>query len=382
MTKLLTLQFVIPYSKAEITDPKLKDLTYKNFVCSILRCLPTTHAESVTCVKSYVSKHAQEDSKLECIQIIGPTSLENEFKTFVKNGITYKGRNILPYQTGDASSGYYPKQFTLKLRNLPHFIEDKEILTACELNDFKVSKLRHQKEKISDDFEAYNGICYADIQISNEEQLSKLKSWNNSSFTKKFSLDGTTFKCHIQKLLECNFCKDQKLHFMGHHVKQCKLKTKRNDPPNNPVDQSSSEDESTHEMTEENPIVKDPHVTFYMDVVQRKIANVVTLNKDHPGLIDHPAVQRGNSISITNEQKKEVTELLPVQKLNTEEQIILFEKYSWRIAHQKSPLKDYKHFEQLRNKYDVYLNSTLGGETLFLVNFHNNISITLVLHKN
>ena len=48
-------------------------------------------------------------------------------------------------------SNAYPKQFTIKFRNLPHFFPNNDVISACNLKDFKLSKLRHQLATLSEE---------------------------------------------------------------------------------------------------------------------------------------------------------------------------------------------------------------------------------------
>ena len=71
-------------------------------------------------------KHAQNEKSLETVKIIGPNLLENEFKSILLNEISYTNRKIHALQNTDVNSNCYPKQFTLKFRNLPHFLPENK----------------------------------------------------------------------------------------------------------------------------------------------------------------------------------------------------------------------------------------------------------------
>ena len=244
-SRIISVEFIVPYSKETITNANLKQATYKEFLCSILRKLPLSHIGSVTCIKSHVTKHAQHEKQLESIKIIAPNSLQDEFQRIISEGVPYKNRIIYAYRNSDVSSAEYPKQFTLKYRNLPHFLSDEEIIEACNLQNYKIKNLRHQKEQISDEIEAYTGICYADIEILNKQELEEIITWNEKAFLSQFTASEIPFNCCIQTLLQCENCKEENRQFMGHHKKQCKQKlTPLNDSE---ATMSSIEEESAPE---------------------------------------------------------------------------------------------------------------------------------------
>ena len=316
--KLATIEFIIPYTKDEITHTERKHSTYNSFLCSILQCLPSNHTKSVTCIKSYVSKHAQHEKKLESVKIIGPNQLQNEFNSLACNGILYKNRKIYPFQNSDVNSNAYPKQFTVKFRNLPHCIPDEETIAACNLEEFKLSKLRHQLEKISSEIEAHTGICYADVEIQNESQLEKLIEWNQKSFMNKYIIEEIPIKCQIQKLLQCTFCKENNLDFMGHHTRQCKLRKKEKAAEAAAKNQSSSGEEDNENTENQNIKVIQTNVdeTFYLDVEKSKICNVNQMDLYHKGFANLKAVQRAETVNIVNEKKVVVNQLRHVPKIN------------------------------------------------------------------
>ena len=173
---LLSAEFLIPYQKEEIIDKNTKHAVYKEFLGNLIKTFSVTNISRVTFIKSYVSKQSHKaGKKLECIRVIAPNSLEKDFKNLLSNGIPYRERVIHGFQNSDVNSSTYPKQLTLNFRNLPHFLEDKEILASCNLQGYKISKLRHQKERISSDMDVYTGICYADIEVRDSNQLEQLK---------------------------------------------------------------------------------------------------------------------------------------------------------------------------------------------------------------
>ena len=376
---LAAIEFIIPYSKEEITNSDLKRSAYNSFLCQILQCLPCNHTKSVTCIKSYVSKHAQHEKKLESVKIIGPNQLQNEFNSLVCNGILYKNRKIYPFQNSDVNSNAYPKQFTVKFLNLPHFIPDEETISACNLEDFKLSKLRHQLEKFSSEIEAHTGICYADVEIQNESQLEKLMAWNQKSFMNKYIIEEIPIKCQIQKLLQCTFCKENKLEFMGHHTRQCKIKKKENAAGAEAKHQSSSGEEDNESTENQNLEVTQTNFeeTFYLDVEKSKICNVTQMDLYHKGFANLKAVQRAETVNIVNEKKVVVNQLRHVQKINEYQQHELFKENKWKVG--AETISDFERFKELRKKYDVFFDETKDEETLFCMNLSK--QVTMIIRK-
>lgn len=374
-SKLLTLQFVVPYTKEEITNAELKQASYTNFISAILLCLPKEHLQSMTCIKSIVSKPVRPEKKLECVKIIGPNSLQNEFEALISHGIPYKERRIYPLRDGEAVSNAFPKLFTIKFRQLPHFLEDKEIIEAAKLSNYKLSKLRHQKEQISPEFEMYNGVCYADVQVSNMEELEQLKSWNQSTLTSKFLIEEMNFKCQIQSLFECDFCKDKNLNSLGHHVRQCKEKRRQPNPQDNNEDASTS---TAHNPTEEDKdeVNYNPNLTFYLDEKQQKIFTIKEIDEKRPGFSSHPPIKKLQTVNIVDDAGNKVNRMIHVVKLNRDEQKQLFEKYNWQIEH-GGTIKDFDSFENRRKKLDVYLDTNSQNGSLYLVNLFQSVFLTV-----
>lgn len=370
---LLTAEFIIPYTKEEITNPKLKQSVYKDFLCKLLHTLSPTHINSVTCIKSYVSKHAQatmHEKKLECIKIIAPNSIENDFKNLLLKGIPYKNRIIYAFQNSDVLSKSYPKQFTLKFRNLPHFLEDGEIMEACNLQEYKVSKLRHQKHKISDTMEAFTGICYAEVEILNQCQLESIKSWNQQAFLNNFVTNEIPFNCYIQTLLQCENCLEAKRQFMGHHKKQCKHQSPQgNSPKNEETEPISSEEEELVDEPENKATKMDPNFVFYLDVEKEIILNCNEMKAIHPGLarIEH----KGGDINLLNDEKVVVNQLRYVQKLSESEQREIFTANEWRSRSSSSKIANYDAFKYIKGRLDAFYYKP--ENIIYFVNLKGNV---------
>lgn len=377
--KLAVIEFVIPYTKDEISHPERKQSAYNSFLCSLLQCLPCNLTKSVTCIRSYVSKHAQHEKKLESVKIIGPNQLQNEFNSLVCNGILYKNRKIYPFQNSDVTSNAYPKQFTVKFRNLPHFIPDEEVILACNLEDFKLSKLRHQLEKISPEIEAHTGICYADVEIQNESQLEKLIAWNQKSFMNKYVIEEIPIRCQIQRLLQCTFCKENNLDFMGHHSRQCKLRKKENAAEAEAKNPSSSGEEDNENTEDQNPEVIQTNFeeTFYLDVEKSKICNVIQMDHYHKGFANLKAVKKAETVDVVNEKKVVVNQLRHVLKINEKQQKELFKENKWKFG--DVTISDFEQFKEMRKKFDVFYDATKDEETLFSMNLSKHV--TQILRK-
>ena len=374
---LLTAEFIIPYTKEEITSPNIKQAVYKEFLCKLLHTLSPTHIDSVTCIKSYVSKHApahEHEKKLECIKIIAPNSIENDFKNLLLKGIPYKNRIIYAFQNSDVYSNSYPKQFTLKFRNLPHFLEDGEIVEACNLQEYKISKLRHQRVRISDDIEAFTGICYAEIEIANHCQLENIKSWNQQAFLNQFVTNEIPFKCYIQTLLQCENCNEGKRQFMGHHKKQCKHhSTQKNNLSNEDTEPIPSEEEEESADEPENKATKvDPDfafLPFYLDVDNEIIQTVNRMESKYPKLAecDH----KGGDINIINDKKVVVNQLRYVQKLSESAQQEMFEDKEWRSRTSSSKIANYNAFKYIKGRLDAFFYKP--ENIIYLVNLQGKV---------
>ena len=231
-------------------------------------------------------KHAQNEKSLETVKIIGPNSLQNEFKSILLNGISYKNRKIYALQNTDVNSNWYRKQFTLNFSNLPHFLREEQINTACNLNDYKISDLLHQTEKLSTEFETHNGICYADVEVKDQTQLERLIQWNQKNFLGKFCIDEISLKCQIQKVLQCDFCKEEKLQFMGHQVRQCKLRKNKSKPTEKEISESSPGSEDLLETQHERPTEVDLETIYFFDIDAKKIMNAKKMDTIHIGFAE------------------------------------------------------------------------------------------------
>ena len=363
-TQIVTLEFIIPYTKEEITDNARKESTYKEFVSQILRCLPREQLKSVTCIKSFVTKHENNDKKLETVKIIGPNSLEKEFKFIISEGILYRNRKTYPFHNSDASSKLFPKRFTLKMRNVPHFLPDEQITAACNLQKSKISKLRHQVEKINDDLEIFNGICYADIEVQDQTKLDDLISWNQKAFTSKFMIEEMPFKCAIQSLLVCDFCKKEELSYMGHHVRQCrlkKIKPKQVDEGADDRVDSLADGEEAAASTKE-PESKIPKVIpktnpvvvggYYLDVNTYTILDAQSMNERHRGILD--LAQNGKDIDVLNHKKTVTNQLLHVKKIEDQTLKEFFKDQYLKDRIKGRTIYDFDFFRKQREGMDLY----------------------------
>ena len=382
---LLSAEFLIPYQKGEIINKNTKQTVYKEFLGNLIKAFSITNISKVTFIKSYVSKQPHKpEKKLECIRVIAPNSLENDFKNLLLNGIPYKERVIHAFQNSDVNSSIYPKQFTLKFRNLPHFLEDKEILASCNLQSYKISKLRHQKERISSDMEVYTGICYADIEVRDSNQLEQLKLWNKKAFLKAFDTNEIPFNCYVQTLLQCDYCKQEKVRFMGHHENQCKIKKKQPNTVSEDDEVSSSSNEEMSDAEAAQTLRQDTNI-FYIDVEKNLIKNVSEMERLHKRFISDGLgrIQRRETFDIVDARNTVVNQLRHVVLLNNEmDQRKLFDNQSlWKHKSSNVFIKNFDEFSALRNKLDVYYDSTDDDESIYLVNLWKTITYTLKKRK-
>ena len=190
---------------------------------------------------------------------------------------------------------------------MPHFLPEEQIITACNLNDYKISDLRHQTEKLSTEFETHNGICYADVEVQDQTQLERLIQWNQKNFQSKFCMDEISFKCQIQKFLQCDFCKEEKLQFMGHHVRQCKLRKDKSKPTEEETSESPSDGEDQLETQQERPTDVDLETIFFFDIDAKKFMNAKEMDTMHKGI-----AERANervSVDIVNSKQVVINQL-------------------------------------------------------------------------
>ena len=326
-------------------------------------------------MKSHVYKHAPHEKKLESVKVIGPISLQNEFNSIISDGILFKTRKIYALQNHDVTSNAYPKQFTIKFRNLPHFFSDTDVISACNLKDFKLSKLRHQLEKLSEEIETYTGICYADVEIQDEAQLQQLISWNETSFLNKYYLEEIPFKCQIQILLQCDFCKQKKLQFLGHHVRQCKAKKTQLEPESeeDSISTTKTNEEKELEATDANK--NNPEHTFYIDLEKCQIRNIHDMDELHKGFSKLLALQECKPVNVLNDNNIVINQLRHVKNITEEKQRKLFKQQNiWGSPSSDVPIKNFSEFCELRGKLDVFYDSTKGEETLYLMNLSKKVT--------
>ena len=130
-----------------MTDAELKQVTYKDFLCTNLRTLSPMHVSNVTCIKSFVYNHAQHETKLETIRINASAWIGNDRKRIkrpLSEGIFFKNRKIYALQNNHLTSNVYPKQFTLNCYFVicHTYYRMKRFFIPVNCGHYKISSLR------------------------------------------------------------------------------------------------------------------------------------------------------------------------------------------------------------------------------------------------
>ena len=268
---------------------------------------------------------------------------------------------VVDKQTQDSSSTSNPK------------MKNEQIITACNLNDYKISDLRHQTERLSTEFETHNGICYAEVDVQDQTQL-ELIQWNQENFLSKFSIDEISFKCQIQKLLQCDFCRKEKLQFMGHHVRQCKLRKDKPKPSEEEMSESPSDGEDELETQHGKPTEVDLETIYFFDTDAKKIMNAKEMDTIHKGIAER--AHKKESVDIVNSKQVVVNQLRYVELVSEEIQKELFEKHKWKHRSNECEIQNFSAFALLRGKMDVFYDNK--EKTIHLRNLQNNLRAELV----
>ena len=92
----------------------------------IRKSLPESERSNITVLKTIIEK--SDGSKLHAVLLLVPPAIRQSISELKMREIDVRGKHLSAWGPGENIANSYPKETTLHLRNIPHFLLDTAII--------------------------------------------------------------------------------------------------------------------------------------------------------------------------------------------------------------------------------------------------------------
>ena len=220
---VLKAEFIMPFTREIFLNREQQELLFRETVMKIRKSLPEAERNNITVLKTIIEK--SDGRKLHTVRLLAPPTMRQSISELKMRGIDVRGKHLSAWGPRENIPNSYPKETTLYLRNIPHFLLDTAIIEQLGLPDTRLlAPIKKQRFESEDGGWYFTGTAQAKIVVESAQHQEMLKEWANTNCTRAFSMGEFEFFANIPSLLECSFCKEREMHFQGHHEKYCRSK--------------------------------------------------------------------------------------------------------------------------------------------------------------